>query len=71
MDCAIDGKEGYEKADHGPFLNMVSFVFPLGKCLIFGEKHLYVRTCLSLPGVYLADHPCLILPLAELSNCGS
>jgi hypothetical protein len=40
MDGAIDGKEGYEKTDHGLFLNMVYFVFPLGKCLILGEKHL-------------------------------
>jgi hypothetical protein len=34
MDGAIDGKEGYEKTDHGPFLNMVSLLFPLGKSLI-------------------------------------
>jgi hypothetical protein len=40
MDGAIDGKEGDEKTDHGPFFNMVYFVFPLGKCLILGEKHL-------------------------------
>ena len=71
MDCAIDGKEGYEKTDHGSCLNMVSFVFPLGKCLILGEKHLYVETCLLLLGVYLADLPCLILPPEELSDCGA
>ena len=40
MDCAIDGKEGYEKADDGPFLNMVYFPFPLGKYLILRENHL-------------------------------
>jgi hypothetical protein len=40
MDGAIDGKEGYKKTDHGPFLNMVYFVFPLGKCLILEEKRL-------------------------------
>jgi hypothetical protein len=40
MDGAVDGKEGYEKTDHGPFLNMVYFVFPLGKCLIPRAKHL-------------------------------
>jgi hypothetical protein len=34
MDGAIDGKEGYEKTDHGPFLNMVSLLFPLGKFFI-------------------------------------
>ena len=40
MDCAIDRKEGYEKTDHDPFLNMVYFVFPLGKCLVLREKQL-------------------------------
>jgi hypothetical protein len=34
VDGAIDGKEGYEKTDHGPFLNMVSLLFPLGKSII-------------------------------------
>ena len=38
MDGAIDGKEGYEKTDHGPFLNMVSLLFPLGKSFIRKEE---------------------------------
>jgi len=38
MDSAIDGKEGYEKTDHGPFLNMVSLLFPLGKFFIRKEE---------------------------------
>jgi hypothetical protein len=40
MDGSIDGKEGYEKTDHDLFLNMVYFVFPLGKCLNPRAKHL-------------------------------
>jgi hypothetical protein len=31
---AIDGKEGYEKTDHGPFLNMLPLLFPPGKSII-------------------------------------
>jgi hypothetical protein len=38
MDGAIDGKEGYEETDHGPFLNMVSLLFPLGKSFIRKEE---------------------------------
>jgi hypothetical protein len=38
MDGAIDGKEGYEKTDHGPFLNMVSLLFPLAKFSIRKEE---------------------------------
>jgi hypothetical protein len=34
MDGAIDGKKGYEKTDHGPFLNMVPLLFPPGRSII-------------------------------------
>jgi hypothetical protein len=71
MDGAIDGKEGYEKTDHGLFFNMVYFVFPLGKCLILGENLLYVETGLLLLGVYLANLPGLKLQPEELGTCGS
>ena len=38
MDGALDGKEGYEETDHGPSINMVSLLFPLGKSFIRKEE---------------------------------
>lgn len=56
MDGAIDGKEGYEETDHGPFLNMVSLLFPCGKRLVIA---------ISRPGLsqhsYLVEAPTLVL----------
>ena len=71
MDGAVDGKEGYEKTDHGPFLNMVYSVFPPGKCLVLGEKHL-ISGDLSFAAWGLSGQsPRLKLLPRELGNCDS
>ena len=57
MDGAIDGKEGYEKTDHGPVINMVSLLFPLGKSFIRKEEAL--------------DSPELLTPAETILNISS